>query len=55
MEPSWQPDPTGRHQYRWWDGKGWTDIVADNGEEYVDPHGAPLLQVWPPARIYARF
>mgnify|MGYP003336521020 CR=1 FL=1 len=41
MEPSWQPDPTERHQYRWWDGKGWTDIVADNGEEYVDPHGAP--------------
>lgn len=37
MDPSWQPDPSGRHQYRWWDGKEWTDIVADGGEESRDP------------------
>ena len=37
MEPSWQPDPTGRHHYRWWDGKAWSDIVADDGEESHDP------------------
>ncbi|WP_419917865.1 RDD family protein [Candidatus Poriferisocius sp.] len=33
---SWDPDPTGRHQYRWWDGERWTDQVADNGVQRVD-------------------
>lgn len=37
MDASWQPDPTGRHQYRWWDGAGWTDSVADNGQSGLDP------------------
>jgi hypothetical protein len=37
MEPSWQPDPTGRHHYRWWDGLGWGDTVADYGVTAVDP------------------
>ena len=27
----WFEDPTGRHQYRYWDGKRWTDDVADDG------------------------
>lgn len=35
----WQPDPTGRHQYRWWDGVAWSDVVADQGVEYHDPIG----------------
>ncbi|MCQ3811291.1 MAG: RDD family protein [Acidimicrobiia bacterium] len=34
---SWEPDPTGRHQYRWWDGEQWTDQVADDGVQAVDP------------------
>ena len=34
---SWEPDPTGRHQYRWWDGEEWTDQVADDGVQSVDP------------------
>ena len=34
---AWEPDPTGRHQYRWWDGEGWTDQVADDGVQTVDP------------------
>lgn len=25
----WHPDPTGRHQSRWWDGERWTDKVSD--------------------------
>src|SRR5689334_11523637 len=36
----WYPDPTGRHERRWWDGESWTHEVADPaapGEE-----GAPL-------------
>ena len=34
---SWEPDPTGRHQYRWWDGERWTDQVANDGVQTVDP------------------
>ncbi len=34
---SWEPDPTGRHQYRWFDGEEWTDQVADEGVQSVDP------------------
>lgn len=37
MEPSWQPDPTGRHHYRWWDGAQWTDQVSDSGVVSTDP------------------
>ncbi|MCY4435533.1 MAG: RDD family protein [bacterium] len=35
--PAWQPDPTGRHQYRWWDGERWTHHVADDGVATSDP------------------
>lgn len=28
---SWQPDPYGRHQLRWWDGAQWTSMVSNNG------------------------
>lgn len=34
---SWEPDPTGRHQDRWWDGEQWTDQVANDGVQSVDP------------------
>ncbi len=33
----WYPDPTGRHQYRYWDGATWTEHVADGGESGLDP------------------
>lgn len=33
---SWEPDPTGRHQYRWFDGEEWTDQVSDDGIQKVD-------------------
>jgi Protein of unknown function (DUF2510) len=40
--PGWNPDPTGRHEYRYWDGGSWTDDVSDNGVTSVDPvAGAP--------------
>jgi hypothetical protein len=35
--PGWHPDPSGRHWWRWWDGLGWTDHVADGGAPFVDP------------------
>src|SRR6476646_3119969 len=34
----WQPDPTGRHQYRYWSGSAWTDNVSDSGATSVDPY-----------------
>lgn len=39
-ECGWYPDPAGRHQYRYWDGKAWTDHVADAGAQSVDPLSA---------------
>lgn len=33
----WYPDPSGRHQHRYWDGGSWTDHVADNGQASLDP------------------
>jgi hypothetical protein len=37
---SWYADPTGRHQYRYWNGTEWTDQVADNQVTSTDP---PLM------------
>ncbi len=45
MEPAnWSPDPTGRHEYRYWDGQRWTDLVANGGVQSNDP-----FEVQPPA------
>jgi hypothetical protein len=33
----WYPDPAMRHQARFWDGFKWTERVADNGIEGIDP------------------
>jgi hypothetical protein len=35
--PGWYPDPAARHQVRLWDGFRWSERVADNGLEGVDP------------------
>jgi hypothetical protein len=35
--PGWFPDPTGRHDHRWWDGAAWTGHVADAGVAALDP------------------
>jgi hypothetical protein len=35
--PDWYPDPTGRHQLRYWGGVAWTESVADNGAQSTDP------------------
>jgi hypothetical protein len=34
---AWHPDPTGRHQYRWWDGTTWSPNVSDDGVASEDP------------------
>jgi hypothetical protein len=33
----WAPDPSGRHQLRYWDGERWTEHVADEGHLSIDP------------------
>lgn len=39
--PNWYPDPTGRHEYRWFDGTQWSDQVSDHGRQSVDPVQGP--------------
>lgn len=39
MAGEWRPDPEGRYEYRWWDGQGWTDQVAHQGQVGVVPLG----------------
>lgn len=34
---AWHPDPTGRHQMRWFDGQQWTPSVSDGGVTATDP------------------
>jgi hypothetical protein len=38
---NWYPDPTQRHQHRYWDGAKWTDHVSDNGIQGSDAVNAP--------------
>ncbi len=42
-DPSWLPDPSGRHELRWFDGVAYTDQVADGGVRSTDagPAAAP--------------
>jgi len=37
LQASWHPDPSRRHVHRYWNGKRWTDQVADNGVVAMDP------------------
>ena len=50
---SWQPDPEGRYEYRWWDGQRWTDQVSHRGQASRAPMGGPpqaqVQQGGPPA------
>ena len=44
----WYPDPTNRHQNRWFDGNDWTDHVADGQAVSTDPRaGRPGRRVHP--------
>jgi hypothetical protein len=37
VPPSWQADPSGRHELRWWGGTGWSEHVIDQGQPSIDP------------------
>lgn len=41
MSGEWRVDPTGRFEYRWWDGERYTEYVARHGEQLEDPAGIP--------------
>ncbi|HET6736624.1 AIM24 family protein [Mycobacterium sp.] len=49
---SWQPDPEGRYDYRWWDGQHWTDQISHQGQAGRAPMGGqpqgPQAQGGPP-------
>ena len=46
----WQPDPTGRYEFRYYNGERWTSDVSVNGQRFVDPAPAPgHLPGWGPA------
>ncbi len=33
----WYPDPSGRHELRYWEGSRWTGNVSDQGVTSIDP------------------
>lgn len=43
LPSGWFPDPHGRHEYRWFNGRDWTADVSDDGRRMVDPYGAAPL------------
>ena len=47
----WYPDPAGRHEFRFWDGAGWTSSVSDRGQVSVDPIDAPAAPSVPPVPV----
>lgn len=47
--PGWLPDPEGRYEYRWWDGRSWTDQVSHQGQPGRAPLGGQPQQSRPQA------
>lgn len=41
MTADWHPDPTGRHELRYWDGSQWTEHVVDQGVQSTEPLDGP--------------
>jgi hypothetical protein len=43
----WFPDPSGRHQWRFWGGDHWTPHVNDEGvhtdDPFTGPNAAPVV------------
>ena len=37
MDSGWHPDPSGKHELRFWDGERWTDHVSSSGQQRRDP------------------
>src|SRR6476646_2250569 len=41
-EPGWLPDPSGRYEWRYWDG-GWTNRVANSAPDEAAPAPADVV------------
>jgi len=39
--PRWAPDPSGRHELRYWNGTAWSEHVSDRGVVGTDPFVGP--------------
>jgi hypothetical protein len=48
----WYPDPTTRHELRYWDGYAWLDHVSDKGTTAADPLGGKPMP--PPSEAAAK-
>lgn len=48
----WYPDPTTRHELRYWDGAVWLDNVSDSGAAASDPLGGKPMP--PPSEAAAK-
>jgi uncharacterized protein YxjI len=42
MPADWYPDPSGRHEHRYWDGSRWTEHVASHGRQRTDHDSSSL-------------
>ncbi|MEM8620637.1 MAG: DUF2510 domain-containing protein [Actinomycetota bacterium] len=47
LSAGWFPDPTGRFEVRYHNGRSWTADVADDGHRMVDPDGVSASVVTP--------
>jgi len=36
VQGEWRPDPSGHHQFRYWDGTRWTGYVSDQGQQATE-------------------
>jgi Protein of unknown function (DUF2510) len=53
-EPDWYPDPTGRHEHRYWGGSVWTENVSDAGVASDDVRGQRKLDTTPRPKLTER-
>jgi hypothetical protein len=54
--PGWHPDPSGKHDHRYWDGAQWTENVANAGVARIDsfePAAPEAPTVEEPAETFA--
>ena len=48
---SWQTDPFGRHEQRWWNGSSWTEKVRTAGATGIDAPGVVARPETPGAAV----
>jgi hypothetical protein len=50
----WRADPSGRHEFRYWNGTQWTENVSDQGRASVDASMEPTARPTMPAPPVAK-